>query len=522
MSKLGDFVSKSVYGNDVTPLPPITLTITFLLMSFDAMATTMVFPFLPKMVKKFGATESQAGYYVGIIGSSLFLASLIFSMVWGYLADIFGKKVTAIVSGFGLSVATFVFGFSTTITSATIMRFLQGCFMGNVVITKAILADLCDDTNMSVAMSIIMTAYAIGLILGPAIGGYLAFPAEQYPNIFTKESIFSRFGIFLPSLVVALGIAIFVSLAIKFLPSDKEKPYKEYQSVSNKDLLEDTVEDIEDEEGYKKLNDEPECESSATKLSFVARIKTFKYYKVLTQKGCLHCALLYCCFSMLDIGFAEVFSLLAASDVKYHGMGFTTAQIGAVLMIVSIILTVLQLTFMPRIVRYFGPKKTLVGSTFILTFLYPLICLIAESKSKVTLWACLIIFLIVNRGVTFAVIVSFIILINNSVDSEYLSIVNGLAQTSSSFGRMLAPISAGSIFAWSLTNIKGLQDNKHPLGFPFNQFFVFFFFSVGTLIIALVSLLIPASLNNKKLNEGDKLPLAPNIDQTESSDCVGK
>ena len=44
-------------------------------------------------------------------------------------------------------------------------------YLGLFVQMKALLGEICDDTNSSFAMTIAMSSYSIGLILGPAIGG---------------------------------------------------------------------------------------------------------------------------------------------------------------------------------------------------------------------------------------------------------------------------------------------------------------------------------------------------------------
>ena len=74
-------------------LPMYAIVILFINVVFYSMASTVVFSFLPKMVKWFGASELSTGYYAGVIASSLFLGRFIFSLVWGYLADTIGKMM---------------------------------------------------------------------------------------------------------------------------------------------------------------------------------------------------------------------------------------------------------------------------------------------------------------------------------------------------------------------------------------------------------------------------------------------
>ena len=44
-------------------------------------------------------------------------------------------------------------------------------FIGLAVITRVIVADMCDDTNMALGFSLLLSSYSIGLIIGPSLGG---------------------------------------------------------------------------------------------------------------------------------------------------------------------------------------------------------------------------------------------------------------------------------------------------------------------------------------------------------------
>ena len=55
----------------------------------------------------------------------------------------------------------------------------------------------------------------------------------------------------------------------------------------------------------------------------------------------------------------------------------------------------------------------------------------------------------------------------------------------------------GSIYSWSLTNIKGVEGNEKPLGFPFNQYFPFFVLSILSIVNTIFASRIPLSLDTK-------------------------
>lgn len=53
----------------------------------------------------------------------------------------------------------------------------------------------------------------------------------------------------------------------------------------------------------------------------------------------------------------------------------------------------------------------------------------------------------------------------------------------------------GSIYSWSLTNIKGIAENKHALGFPLNQYFAFIVLSLVSMINGIIVATLPNQLN---------------------------
>lgn len=63
--------------------------------------------------------------------------------------------------------------------------------------------------------------------MGPAIGGALAQPCDNYPTIFSRGTILDRFPFLLPNLVCAVILAVGVMVGILFLEeTHAEKKHK--------------------------------------------------------------------------------------------------------------------------------------------------------------------------------------------------------------------------------------------------------------------------------------------------------
>ncbi len=67
------------------------------------------------------------------------------------------------------------------------MRNRFGNFNGLLGIVKAYAAEICRDEHQALGLSVFNTIWRVGLIIGLAIGGFLAQPTDKYPKIFSKN-----------------------------------------------------------------------------------------------------------------------------------------------------------------------------------------------------------------------------------------------------------------------------------------------------------------------------------------------
>ena len=200
---------------------PLGVTLTmFSCVFIFSMNMTMAYAYLPKMIKTFGSEEVEVASHTGLVISSMFFARIFSSYIWGWLSDNCGKKRMCVVSSVFLGLSTVMFGFSYNLYWAIVGRFLQGLASGVVVIARAILNELADDTNQSFCMILISTANSLGVIAGPSLGGYLVLPSDRYPNIFPRGCIFDRFGFLLPNLMLGVFFLVTAAAIICTLPGD--------------------------------------------------------------------------------------------------------------------------------------------------------------------------------------------------------------------------------------------------------------------------------------------------------------
>jgi F0F1-type ATP synthase membrane subunit c/vacuolar-type H+-ATPase subunit K len=183
----------------------------FLLVLVNSIPISSLYPFLYFMVQDFHIAESDKdiGYYAGAIGAAFMIGRALTATLWGYAADKYGRK-PVIVAGL-LSVIVFhtLFGLSTNFWMALFTRFFLGSFNGMLGPTKAYASEISNQKYQALGISMVSTSWGLGLVLGPALGGYLSQPAMKYPNIFVEGSLFARFPYLLPSLCnTVLAIAL--------------------------------------------------------------------------------------------------------------------------------------------------------------------------------------------------------------------------------------------------------------------------------------------------------------------------
>jgi len=450
------------------------------------MTKTMVFSFLPKLVKEFGVKEVNTGYKVGLVVCSLYVGRAIVSVPTGYLADTKGRKLMIILFSTLLAAVTIVFGFSSNYEWTIVVRFLQGCTMGVDIVSKALVAEHCDETNTPFGMSFVIAAFNTGMIIGPAFAAVTAFPADLYPDVFKKDSLFGKYVILLPCLLFSFSLLVCVVLSMAFLPPDKNKD----KAVNAKrKTSEDEYEDSqEDTQLITEENDLP-LKNDTSKMMQLLRTESFL----------ATCAVYgFTCFNA--VAFDEMFPVYAATSKLYHGYNFSTVQIGESLFALSFVILVLEITLIPRIFYSIGARKIFMSAGILLALFYPLVPAAQLISNNTAFWIAMLSITFVIRMGAAASFVGSVVLVNNSVNKHLFGMAHGMSITFGTLGRMISPITFGLLFTWSLQNIKGIKFNQHALGFPFNHYFIFIILSVSSLIATMIVFVLPPSLDKPNAN----------------------
>ncbi|KAK8552727.1 hypothetical protein V6N12_041304 [Hibiscus sabdariffa] len=393
-----------------------------------ALPISSLFPFLYFMTRDFHIAEREEdiGSYAGYVGSAFMLGRALTSVLWGIFADRYGRKPVIIMGTISVVIFNTLFGLSVNFWMAVITRFLLGSMNGLLGPIKAYAVEIFRTEYQALALSSVSTSWGIGLIIGPALGGYLAQPAEKYPNVFSKDSLFGRFPYFLPCLIISL-FALAVTIASFWLPETLHR---------HKDTSDDSYDALEaatHDSNTKEITEKDEGRESAS---------------LLRNWPLMSSIIVYCVFSLHDMAYSEIFSLWAVSPRRLGGLNYSTEDVGQVLAITGFSLLVFQFSFYPYVERMLGPVMVSRISSLLSI---PLL----QSYSYMPLLSGFALGLAINCASIFkslfsvSIITGLFILQNQAVEQHQRGAANGLAMTAMSLFKAIGPAGGGALFSWA-------------------------------------------------------------------------
>ncbi|XP_057437385.1 protein ZINC INDUCED FACILITATOR-LIKE 1-like [Lotus japonicus] len=403
----------------------LNLLIIWMLMICASLPISCLYPFLYFMVKDFNVakTEADISTYAGYVGSTLMLGRALTSVGWGLFSDRYGRKPALIVGVMSVIIFNTLFGLSTNFWMAIITRFLLGCGNGIIGPVKAYATELFREEDQAIGLSTVSAAWAIGLIIGPALGGYLAQPVVKYPHIFPKDSFWDKFPYFLPCFIIS-GLAIPVLIACIWIP-----------------------ETLHNHKGGNECTDDAEAlENGSNRIN--KGNTTQKNENLLMNWPLMSSIIVYCIFSLHDMAYTEVFSLWAVSPPSLGGLNFTTDVVGNVLAISGLLLIIYQLTLYPYVEKACGPIRIsrITGILSIpLLQSYPFIAML----SGVTLYTVISVASILKNILSMTIITGLFILQNRAVKQNQRGAANGISVTCVSLFKAIGPAVGGALLTWT-------------------------------------------------------------------------
>lgn len=133
-----------------------------------------IVPFLPKFLREIGAGGSHFKLWVGLIFASQSLAAIVMQPLWGKLGDNYGRKPMIIRAGLCLAGVYYGMSLCRAPWQLVLCRFLNGALTGFIPGSFALVGTNTPEQEAPRYVAILESTSNAGLIIGPAVGAFLA------------------------------------------------------------------------------------------------------------------------------------------------------------------------------------------------------------------------------------------------------------------------------------------------------------------------------------------------------------
>lgn len=192
--------------------------------------------------------------------------------------------------------------------------------------------------------------FAVGLVIGPALGGFLSRPADQFPSTFGRIQFFRDYPYFLPCFVAgflnlcAVIIGALFLKEVSFAHTDRGRTL-----ISNTQTL--------PARALAKGSDDPSAPSKpkAPPPSVLSLLKSRQILTSMVAFGLL---------AMHNSAWSVLVPLFAYTRVSDGGLGLSLQLIGVALSTNGVVTIVIQVLFFPPLQRRFGTLPVYRCSAF--------------------------------------------------------------------------------------------------------------------------------------------------------------
>jgi MFS family permease len=118
--------------------------------------------------------ETARIVYTGLILAGPFVTTIIFTPIWGWIADRTGPKRQVVRACFGLGITQLLMAAARSPDQMVAIRMLQGVVSGVLAACLGLAAVVTPKAHQGRAIAVLQSASPIGQIFGPVLGGVLA------------------------------------------------------------------------------------------------------------------------------------------------------------------------------------------------------------------------------------------------------------------------------------------------------------------------------------------------------------
>lgn len=142
----------------------------FLVVFLDLIGFGMIIPVFPFYAQKVGVDPASVIFFLGLYS----LGQLIGAPIWGALSDRIGRRPVLLITLLANAGASWMLAYSDNGLFLGFSRVVAGLAAGNISAAYAYTTDITTDATRPKALGLLGSAFGLGFILGPALGGILA------------------------------------------------------------------------------------------------------------------------------------------------------------------------------------------------------------------------------------------------------------------------------------------------------------------------------------------------------------
>ena len=153
----------------------ITLAVMFTAQLLSIVGFAFVLPFLPFYIRELGITDERlVPVWAGVLAAAASLVMTIFSPLWGWLSDRYGRKIMVERAMFAGAVITILTGMVSDVYQLLVLRLLTGAATGTITASVSLVSAAVPRARLGFSLGLMQVAVFLGMTLGPWIGGLLA------------------------------------------------------------------------------------------------------------------------------------------------------------------------------------------------------------------------------------------------------------------------------------------------------------------------------------------------------------
>ncbi|KAJ7433742.1 major facilitator superfamily domain-containing protein [Mycena latifolia] len=417
-----------------TPIPKVQVGIVLLIQFAEPITALVIYPFIVQFVRDTGITggeETKTGFYAGLLESAFFLAESLTVFQFGRLSDVYGRRPVLLLGPLGLTISMLGFGLSKTFWSLFFFRIIQGACNGNIGVSKTVINEVADSTNIADIFSINPLIWSLASTIGPLMGGLLANPAAKWPTTLGKIGILRDHPYLLPcgaaALVAFLSFAFALVGLKETLPSIVARRRKANAPTETDPLLPAAP---------------PETHPAPPPVrDLLVRPVLISLANHGLLAGCHMCN-------------EALLPLFYATPISLGGLGLKPQDIGLILGIAGLCNALVQTFVGARVIRRYGARCAFTAGFVALAVqfaMYPLVGALARRAGRVdgVVRLALAGQLSCTFVVYFAYTSTYLFILDAAPGPASLGSVNGLAQMVGTVLRSVAPSFALSLFSLS-------------------------------------------------------------------------